>query len=518
MALMAATDRQIFAMGEFTLDVSQGRLLSAQGDVALRPKAMRLLSVLAKSGGRVVSKDELMSEVWPDVFVTDDSLTQCVHELRAALGVESAALLKTVPRRGYMLSGLNTVTLAEPDLSANVAPGTIAVMPFALPEGLDPQTCILFDGLTHDVISRLARLRAYRVTGRGSVFALRSLSGDVLRLRQLLRVAYVATGRVSVQPGGGDGFRLVVDLVRTADGSLEWVEDIAVSINTLNLASAVIADRLVSAIALAVTEAERRQALSEPGTPLDAWSAFHRGVDRAFRFTAGDMLAALEHFRVATELEPGFARAHAYASFCTFYFAFSGQNDDRAEATTTTLRWAGSALEADPLSPVAHWAYGRALWLAGDPDTARDHVARAIALCPSFPNAHYMLGFIECYNGDPEAALKHMEISEEQSPFDPFLASIQLTRATAHMRLGDLDRAAYWAGRSTAHRTAYGQMLYHAALVQVASGRKEEACKTLGTLAQRHPDYDGSRYLANFCGMTEDVSALLRRSQMQLAN
>jgi adenylate cyclase len=71
-----------YALGPFTLDLSQGRLLAAGSDVPLRPKAMRLLTVLANAGGRLVSKDELLAAVWPDVFVTEDSLTQCVHEVR----------------------------------------------------------------------------------------------------------------------------------------------------------------------------------------------------------------------------------------------------------------------------------------------------------------------------------------------------------------------------------------------------------------------------------------------------
>lgn len=513
---MAATDPQIFALGAFTLDLSQSRLMSAKGDVALRPKAMRLLSVLAQNGGRIVSKDDLLSEVWPDVVVTEDSLTQCVHEVREALGAEHAGLLKTVPRRGYMLSGLDVVALTEPDPSSQVAPGTIAVMPFALPEGMDAQTRVLFDGLAHDVISRLARLRAYRVTGRGSVFALRSFAGDALRLRQLLRVAYVAAGRVVVEPGTQGAFRLVMDLLRTEDGSLEWVEDIPVKVAEMNQASVVIADRLVLAIALAVSEAEKSRALADPGTAPDAWGAFHRGLDRAFRFTPDDMRGALEHFRTATTLEPGFARAHAYASFCTFYFAFTGQLGDRAAGVKLALQSASAALEADPLSPVAHWAYGRAIWLAGDPEAGRTHVAQAVSLCPSFPNAHYMLGFIDCFNGDPVTALKHMAISEEQSPFDPFLGSIQLTRATAYLRIGDIDSAAYWAERSTLHRTAYSQMQYHAALILQATGRRETAREIMAALVKRDPGYDVRRYFGTFHALPEDLSSQLNRSQTAL--
>lgn len=513
---MTAADPQIFALGELTLDLSQGRLLSARGDVALRPKAMRLLSVLAQSGGRVVSKDELLSEVWPDVFVTEDSLTQCVHEVREALGADCAGLLRTVPRRGYMLAGLGVVAMTEPDRESRVAPGTIAVMPFALPEGMAPAARILFDGLAHDVISRLARLRAYRVTGRGSVFALRSFAGDALRLRQLLRVAYVASGRVITQSGSGDGFRLVLDLVRTTDGSLEWVEDIALTLHELNQASAVIADRLVAVLALAVSEAEKRQALADGGAAPDAWSAFHRGLDRVFRFTPDDMRAAQDHFREATRLEPDFARAHAYQSFCTYHFAFTGQLSDRASGAKLALQSAGLALEADPLGPVAHWACGRAQWLAGEAEAARDHLAKAVALCPSFPNAHYMLGFIECYNGDAELALKHMAISEEQSPFDPFLASIQLTRATALIRLGEMDQAAYWAERATTHRTAYSQMQYHAAIILQATGRREAGAAVLASLAARDPGYDGSRYFSSFHAIAKDLSPILNRAKVEL--
>jgi DNA-binding winged helix-turn-helix (wHTH) protein/tetratricopeptide (TPR) repeat protein len=513
---MAQAAPQVFALGEFTLDLAQSRLISAMGEVPLRPKAMRLLTVLAQNGGRVVSKDELLGEVWPDVIVTEDSLTQCVHEVREALGAESAGLLKTVPRRGYMLSGEGVQALTAPGPSTRVAPGTIAVMPFLLPEGMAEGRRILFDGLAHDVITRLARLRAYRVTGRGSVFALRSLSGDVLRLRQLLGVAYVVAGRVSARPGVDGAYRLVIDLLRTEDGSLEWVEEIDICEPEMNLASADIADRLVLALALAVSDAERRLALADAGTTPDAWRAFHLGLDRALRFTSADMWAALEHFRTATGLEPGFARAHAYASFCTYHFAFTGQLGDRPAGAKLALQSAGAALEADPLSPVAHWAQGRALWLGGEPDAARTHIARAIELCPSFPNAHYMLGFIECYNGDPMRALTHLAISEEQSPFDPFLASIQLTRATAYLRLGDADRAAYWAERSTAHRTAYGQMLYHAALVLHSAGRRDAARMTMDALARQDPAYAPQGYFGSFCTLPGDISADLERSQKQL--
>ena len=67
----------------------------------LRPKTFALLSALAANVGRVVSKQKLLADVWPGLVVTDDSLSQCVNELRAALGDRGQDLIKTVPRRGY---------------------------------------------------------------------------------------------------------------------------------------------------------------------------------------------------------------------------------------------------------------------------------------------------------------------------------------------------------------------------------------------------------------------------------
>jgi DNA-binding winged helix-turn-helix (wHTH) protein len=91
--------------GPFTLDVVRCELLQDGRAVALRPKAFDLLTFLTSRPGELLTKDQLIAAVWPGVVVTDDSLTQCVHELRGALGA-TGALLKTVPRRGYRFDAL----------------------------------------------------------------------------------------------------------------------------------------------------------------------------------------------------------------------------------------------------------------------------------------------------------------------------------------------------------------------------------------------------------------------------
>lgn len=96
---------QEIPLGDFVLNRAAGRLEDAAGaERPLRPKSYRLLEVLCERRGELVSKDDLVREVWPDVIVSDDSLAHCVSDIRRALGPDAAKLLRTVPRRGYILT------------------------------------------------------------------------------------------------------------------------------------------------------------------------------------------------------------------------------------------------------------------------------------------------------------------------------------------------------------------------------------------------------------------------------
>ncbi len=93
-----------YQFGEFTLDVGRGCLLRDGDEIKLRPKVYETLKYLVEHAGRLIGKPELMQAVWPDAFVTDDSLVQCTLELRRALDDRGQILLKTVPRRGYLFT------------------------------------------------------------------------------------------------------------------------------------------------------------------------------------------------------------------------------------------------------------------------------------------------------------------------------------------------------------------------------------------------------------------------------
>jgi predicted ATPase/DNA-binding winged helix-turn-helix (wHTH) protein len=94
-----------YRFGDFTLDTGRGSVFKAGSEIKLRPKVFETLKYLVEHAGRLIGKKELMQAVWPDSFVTDDSLVQCTLELRRALDDGTQQLLKTVPRRGYVFIG-----------------------------------------------------------------------------------------------------------------------------------------------------------------------------------------------------------------------------------------------------------------------------------------------------------------------------------------------------------------------------------------------------------------------------
>jgi DNA-binding winged helix-turn-helix (wHTH) protein len=137
-------------IGGFLLNRARGCLEDAAGaERFLRPKSYRVLEVLSERRGELVSKDELIGEAWPDVIVSDDSLAQCVSEIRRALDPDGARLLRTVPRRGYLLASddadpgkrLPKGSRAIPVLAGGVVAGIVLLvssgwLPFAR-DGLD---------------------------------------------------------------------------------------------------------------------------------------------------------------------------------------------------------------------------------------------------------------------------------------------------------------------------------------------------------------------------------------------
>src|SRR5262249_30439245 len=114
----------MFQFEGYTLDVAHSLLRAADREIPLRPKSFEVLRYLVENADRLVTKDELIKAIWPNVTVTDDALMHCVSEARQAIADSKQTLIVTVPRRGYRFAA--PVVRAA---ASATAPGTAGVSP-----------------------------------------------------------------------------------------------------------------------------------------------------------------------------------------------------------------------------------------------------------------------------------------------------------------------------------------------------------------------------------------------------
>src|SRR5262252_7657359 len=128
---MHQPDRNALKMLQFegyTLDIVRNALRAADREIALRPKSFELLRYQVENPDRLVTKEELLKAVWPNVAVADEALTHCVSEVRQAIGDGDQAIIKTIPRRGYRFAApvirvaAGTAAASQPALSTTESP------------------------------------------------------------------------------------------------------------------------------------------------------------------------------------------------------------------------------------------------------------------------------------------------------------------------------------------------------------------------------------------------------------
>src|SRR5215471_19935677 len=111
-------ERHVYTFGEYRLDTAERLLLRAGEPVPLAPKAFDMLVVLVKHSGHLLSKDQLMQEVWPDTFVEEVNLSVNISALRKVLGQGESGgnFIDTVARRGYRFTAPVTELDDDADL------------------------------------------------------------------------------------------------------------------------------------------------------------------------------------------------------------------------------------------------------------------------------------------------------------------------------------------------------------------------------------------------------------------
>ncbi len=384
----------------------------------------------------------------------------------------------------------------------------ICIMPFFDRTPAGPSRCALAEGLTEDLITRLAKLRVLFVIARGSVFALRDRNISADEAGRLLKVDYVVSG--SVRQVGG---RIVVtaELAEAAASRIVWADELTCKPDEAWHVPDDVSNRIVASIAEEVETAERNRAILKPPNCLDAWEAYHRGLWHMYRFNRDDNGRAAHFFEMALRQDPTFARCHAALSFTHFQNAFLHRPDERDLEIDRAYATAGNALIADERDPAAHWAMGRALWLRGRQHEALRELEETLSLSPNFALGHYTLGFVHGQAGDPHAAIASADYSRQLSPFDPLMFGMLCSRALGHLRLGQYQDAANWAVKGAARPNAHVHIQAIAAGCLGAAGRIDEARTVVASLRKSAPGYRIDDFLSAF-RFGPDGTALFRTS------
>ena len=107
----------------FELDAERAELRRPDGEtIKLRPKTLEILRLLTTNAGRVLSKQQLMEAVWPNIHVGEDSLFQCIREIRTALGDDRRQVVRVISGRGYLFEAQVTADVTEADMTGAEVP------------------------------------------------------------------------------------------------------------------------------------------------------------------------------------------------------------------------------------------------------------------------------------------------------------------------------------------------------------------------------------------------------------
>ncbi len=243
--------------------------------------------------------------------------------------------------------------------------------------------------------------------------------------------------------------------------------------------------RVVAALELQIPLHEARAARGVSPENLDAWSAYHLGLQHMFRFHRDDNATAGELFARAVRADPTFARAHAGASFVHFQNAFLRYTPDVERQIQDARRFAERSVELDPLDPFANLTMGRSYWLEGDLDTSLTWLERAIAISPSYAQAIYARAWTHALSGRGSAGQEDADLAMALSPLDPLHYAMTATRALAHIVRGEDEAAADWGERAARSPGAHVLIAVIAIAAHSLGGRRERAAAWAANVRER---------------------------------
>ncbi len=296
--------------------------------------------------------------------------------------------------------------------AGGAAAKSIAVLPF-VNMSADPENEYFTDGIAEEIINALTKIRALRVASRTSAFAFKGKNEDIGEIGRKLKVATVLEGSVRK---AGLKLRVTAQLVNVADGYHLWSERYDRQLEDVFAIQDEIADNIVKALRVMLSEEEKRAIEKAPTENVEAYDYYLRGRQFFHQFRRTGIQFARRMFERAIEIDPNYALAHAgVADCCSFLYMYwdgSRANLDSAESASR------KALELDPDLAEAHASRGFALSLSRQYAEARREFETAIRLNPKLYEAHYLYARACFQEGKLEEAVRHYEDASRVRPED----------------------------------------------------------------------------------------------------
>ena len=515
----------IYRFGPFELDLARGELRADGEPRAVEPQVFALLALLVENRERLVSKDELIEKVWDGRIVSDAAIASRVKSARQALGDDGQAqrFIRTTHRKGFRFvadvkftrpADAPPVATTEATQSTHgaeapagpadlVARPSIAVLPFRRVGDAGDYAAIA-DALPHDLILELSRLRWLFVTARGSSFRLRDATVDMVEVGRLLGVRYCLSGSVEVLLRR---LAVTIELVDTRDASVVWADRFDGALDDVHRVREEIRARILAALEVQIPFHEAHLARLTVTENLDAWSAYHLGLQHMYRFNHADNAAASALFQRATTLDPGFARAHAGLSFVHFQTAFMRHTDDVEGEAALARRYAQRGMDLDPLDPFVNFTMGRTFWLEGDLERSLGWLERATSISPNYAQGIYARAWTETLAGRGVEGRGHADLAMRLSPLDPLYYAMLGTRAFTHMVLGEDAQAADWAERAARAPGAHVLIALIASVAHTLAGDETRAQYWAANVRARNPALRSGDFFRSFPMKPEAVRA-----------
>jgi TolB-like protein/Tfp pilus assembly protein PilF len=463
-----------FRFGTFEVDLHERELYNRGIRIALQQKPFRILELLIRKRGELVTREELAQYLWPNLHVSfDRGLNTAVNVLRRALGdsPRNSRYIETRSGLGYRFIAPVEEISERDTTSADSTTDSVAILPFEK-RTTNPTLALVADGITESIIARLSEIQHVRVIARATAFRFSEHADGPQSVGEKLNVRTVLTGRVGES---GDSLMISAELIEVKSGRRLWGADYkAVPTG-------------IFAVETKICTAVSKMLVLPPGSNPQTFSKTHTGSFEAYqdylkgryfysRMTEEDLRKSIAHFEAALGQDPRYALAHTGLADVYSLFAMLGLMP-AATAHARSRELAMAALKIDEELAEAHASLAGVKklfewdWIGSEAE-----YLRALELNANSADAHRWYAALLCAMNRIDEGMNEIRRAQE---LDPLSIVINMELAWDLYMARDFQGAMEQSWRTLVLDSKYAPAQHTLALSYEQLGMYEEAITEL---------------------------------------